>query len=356
MVKKVIGIYCGAPYPREWDETSLNEGLGGSESWAIYLSNEFANRGYKIVIFNTCSENHISKEGVEYINYLQFDSYCENNSFDYFISSRLTEEISENIKCDNIYIIAHDLVIINDDIKEKFVKKYAFLSNSGFEFFSRYNKVPLEKVMFTSNGVDASLYKDVDTYEKKNQAIWSSCPERGLVNFINYTLPYIVKEVPDFKLIVTSYNDDLPKYAINNPNVEVLYKKSSKEELAKLQMESKLWIYEPAMFETFCITAVENGFAKNALLCSDVGALKDTLNGLSTLIKSDAVYYNGNNGHFEIVDFHYRIVAHLLAKQAIKVLKDDKYRKQVADEAYNICKRYTWQAAADTWENEWNSK
>ena len=46
----------------------------------------------------------------------------------------------------------------------------------------------------------------------------------------------------------------------------------------------------------------------------------------------------------------------MITNEAIKILKDDEYRIKKAEEAYNICKRYTWAEAVETWLLEWQLK
>ena len=45
----------------------------------------------------------------------------------------------------------------------------------------------------------------------------------------------------------------------------------------------------------------------------------------------------------------------MITNEAIKILKDDEYRIKKAEEAYNICKKYTWENAADSWIKVFNN-
>ena len=101
--------------------------------------------------------------------------------------------------------------------------------------------------------------------------------------------------------------------------------------------------------ETFSITAIENGAARNALILSDWGCWYTTLKGYEGFV---------GNGLFEnpmmpMDEQYWDVYADIIARRAIKCLTNETYRKKLADSAYEVSKKYTWAYAADSFEKEW---
>ena len=363
-MKQVIGIYCGNLTDYYWDEnTILENGGGGSETWAVEIAREFQSRGFHVIVFGNPDCWKFASSGVEYVPFSMFHHRCEYQHFDYFISSRQISEIGHFLKCDNVYIMSHDICLHYadeaKDLKLDRVKKIAYLSEWHRDILEKWYKdgIPNGQMFKTINGVDPSIYSKSSEFTKENMMVWSSRSERGLRYFINWVYPAIKEKVPDFKLKVCLYLNDFSDEC--DEGIE-LFGKLGKNDLAELQMRSKLWVYPNLGFldtngmpfqETFCITAVENGLAENAIVCGDAGGLKTTLEGYSGLIGKD-IYENGYiNGHEKMVQY-----AEKLADESIKILTDDDYRLKKAAEAKSICSKYTWANSVETWLNEWNIK
>lgn len=352
-MKQVIGIYTyylgTEPF---WDASSNN--LGGSETWTIRIADELQGMGYHVIIFGNPSHWHFSQTGVEYVPRWYFEKRCEYQHFDYFISSRVASELSSAIDCDNIFIMSHEAAINMarnyQDLKPNLFKKIMCLSEwHKNALISQYLGLDDNRFALTFNGVDEALYADSDVGQKKNMMVWSSCKERGLKYFIDAIYPCVKRMIPDFELVICAYNNDVPERYKTLPGISIVGK-LSKPELAELQKRSKIWVYlnygddEETGFrahETFCISAIENGFAKNAIICSNATGLATTLSGYSGFIGTDM------DLSFENVTRERRNeLKDEIVEQTIRVLMDDDYRRRLAEESYEICKRYTWKNAA----------
>ena len=213
----------------------------------------------------------------------------------------------------------------------KRIDKIFVLSNYHKEYFcKKYGEEYRNKIKISMNGIHNELYKKNNN--KENSMIWSSCYERGLEFFINYVLPKIKKEIPDFKLKVCSYN--IPKHFSNVITLGQL----NKEQLAKEQCSAKIWCYPNLGYssfgidfrETFCITAVENAAAGNCILTTNLGGLGTTCNGINFL-KND--FYNNE----KILDLEN--YGNYLADMCIKALKNEFFT------TFNF-EKYTWENAA----------
>lgn len=351
-MKKSVGIYVG-PYYYNWDDTSVEAGIGGSESWALEVALELSKLGYEVIVYAdpvAPKELNSSCQLVPYIQY--FSDLQQGRRFDYFIYSRVIDQVSPWLKCDNIYAMAHDVTLIShrpNSYNLSRIKKVGYLSDwhkdNLLADLSHHGLVP-DRLFKTINGFSDRYY--TDTPPKSLSTVWSSSLLRGF--FMTYELVYypIIKEIPEFKIYVCSgtqapKDKELLDRASLLPNVEVLGK-LSKKELAEYQQRSMVWIYPGEFKETFCITAVENAYAGNALICPPSYGLSTTLKG-----------YNLWSGMTEVPILTFDdggASAQIYIDLALKCLRNPKLSKMYADSAKECCKYYTWSNAAKSWHDE----
>ena len=363
---KKIAIYLGEyVYGGDWDERNLEKGrIGGSEVWAIELSKEFVRRGYDVYVFASPMTDHVSESGVHYVKWDRFREYCFNLGFDHILTSRRVDEIDDDLPCDSIYLMCHDTVVINaaryEDLKlDTKVKKICAQSYYQKYMLQERYGIPDEKFMVTSEGIDMKRYRGAATVKKKDKMLWSSGVGRGIIWLVERVLPLIRAEVPDFEIDICGYYDDYMEPLFRQPGINVMGN-VAREDLVRLQKESKIWIYpnhglnseNKPNEETFSITAIENGAARNALILSDWGCWYTTLKGYEGFV---------GNGLFEnpimpMEQMHWDAYAKIIADRAIKCLTDENYRKKLADSAYEVSKKFTWAYAADSFESEWNKE
>ena len=152
--------------------------------------------------------------------------------------------------------------------------------------------------------------------------------------------------------MICSYNDDVPESYATLPGIRILGR-VSKKELAQLQLESKIWVYlnygideetgYPA-HETFCITAVENAIARNALVCSNASGLATTLEGYSGLVGTDLDLSFDNMNNETRNELKNQIV-----ERVVHLLYEDESGMEchrLAVEASSLCSKYDWWKAA----------
>ena len=80
-----IGIF--AIYQKAFDEKSIGFPLGGSETWAIQLSEAFRSLGHDVFVVCYCAKSHVSESGIRYISIKDFANYG-GWKFDFVIISR----------------------------------------------------------------------------------------------------------------------------------------------------------------------------------------------------------------------------------------------------------------------------
>ena len=222
--------------------------------------------------------------------------------------------------------------------------------------------MPVDKMMLTANGLTPpDAWDTVDAHVKKNQAVYSSSPDRGLYQLLGM-LPAIRREVPDFNLVVAygfinwesmcrhrgdaeglKFIEEI-KRAMNQPGVEYVGR-IPKRELAKRQMESKVWLFPSWFTETFCISSIEAGVSKCALLSTDLAGLSTTVGSSGILLPADGLFRNGVYPESYTSRF---------IEESVRLLKDEPYRAQWAQKAYDKMQEYQWDRIADKWIEEFN--
>jgi glycosyltransferase involved in cell wall biosynthesis/tetratricopeptide (TPR) repeat protein len=374
-----IVLWTG-PAWEPWNKAKVDEGMAGSETWASYLAREFVQKGFRTIIYNDLLiedkksfllDPVLDTKGemigeVIYRDYRNMVQDLEYDVVDYFIASRSVEPLKLNIHALRSYVMVHDIWLSADknyDTMSWRVDKYAYLSNWHRDFLSKHHGLLSDKMFLTANGQDMSLYEDVDTYTKKNQAVYSSSPDRGLYQLL-HMLPAIRKEVPDFELVVAygffnwesmarTRNDleglnfiDKIKKLMDQPGVKYVGR-ISKKELAQYEKESKIWLYPTWFSETFSCTAVAAGLSKCSIVSTDMAGLQTTIGSAGALLPPDGLSRNGDY----LASYTDRFIS-----EAVKMLTDESYRKEWADKAYNKMKEYTWSNVADGWLKEFGIK
>lgn len=366
--RKKVAIWTG-PAWEPWNKAKVDEGMAGSETWASYLAEALVLKGYDVTVYNDLLTEHKDKpllekvpgtdKAVRYVDHTYMMEHLKYDFYDHFIVSRSTDPLASQLHSHNYYVMIHDIWLSQDsnyDIRSWKVKKYAYLSEWHKHFLINHHKMPEDKMFLTANGVVKERYSDVDNYIKKNQAIYSSSPDRGLYQLLQM-VPDIRKEVPDFELVVAygfynweeaakSRNDTVSlefiakiKKLLDQPGVNYVGR-IDKETLASYQKESKVWLYPTWFAETFCIGAAENGLAKNAVLSTGVAGLLTTVKDSGILLAPDGLSRDGEYPKGYVQSF---------VEQAIKLFNDEEYRKTWADKAYQKMSEYTWDKIADSW-------
>ena len=345
---KTIGIYLGKYMPsvttgeHHWDGDTVENGMGGSETWAYEVGTRLANKGYDVTIYADPSYDQEPSPHFHLVSYQRYFYDVLRREYDYFIYSRYAsvDTITPYLKCHNVYVMVHDICIITPDNRNQIglgrVKKYCYLSDWHKDYLLQlYSKEGLNESLLhkVSNGYSEQYYKDVDLNNKTNSMTWSSSLSRGFEDFYEYVFFPVFQQVPDFKLYVCTgtvapKDYHLLRKAALLPGVEVLGK-LSKKELAQYQKQSKVWIYPGQFPETFCITAVENANAGNVIISPLSYGLSSTLQNIQYLKDLNLDILDKDNAQ-KYVDL------------TVKVLTDDSERLKLVNECMCGCKDYNW--------------
>lgn len=354
--KSMLVFYLGAGWER-WDETNLiTGGIGGSETAAIWMAREMSKIGYQVKVFADPAQDHMDMSGddVEYIHWTKYDKFAKSTYIDFLISSRTTDPLGVFHHAYRKYVWIHDIFINGNKNYNCHVDKVNYfltLSDWHKDFVHDHHGIPKDKILVTANGIDPTRYKRVNEIQKvPGQIIYSSSPDRGLDTLL-YCSDFIKQYVPNLKIIV-AYGFSNWQRAVqwrNDPN-EINYMNRIKEmlkkpyveyvgridqkRLAELQMQSSGWFQPTRFTETFCITAAENGFAKNPILASKLAGLTTTVGDNGILLDGDAY----------TVEYRQKFI-----EQAVKLLTEKDYWNYWSEKSYNQMRKFTWANVAKQW-------
>jgi len=363
--KPRVAIYTG-PAWEKWGRETVDQGMAGSETWAAELAAEFSRLGLDTYVFNDCIHEEKDRDGVSYMHYGKYFEWSKYLHVDFLIMSRTCELYKlGKLHAGRVDVMVHDIWLSQDkgyDTKKWAVKKFGVLSEWHREFFTRHHDITPEKTFLTANGVRQELYEDVQVLEKKNMAVYSSSPDRGLLQLLNM-LPHIREEVPEFELVVAygfenwekaakARNSEKEmslinkiKEALKQPGVKYVGR-VSKKQLSEYQKMSKIWAYPTWFTETFCISAVEAGLAKNAIITTPLGGILTTVGEAGSYIAGPDTVHPTQWSFTE--DYQKRFLS-----EVIKMLKDEPYRWYWAEKAYKKVSAYSWEVIARDWLVEW---
>lgn len=253
-----------------FDENSLNKsGLGGSETWAVQLSNAFKERNIDVTVMCSCNA-HVANNGVQYASFSEFNNIMKTQKFDLCIISRFYSDligvIDECKACDNVWIQAHDPIIFGDTFDSikclPCFKGVATLSAYQERTLHEKNGVDWCCMARTGNGVDTRLFEGLDFTAKNKRLLHSSCFYRSgkiMKDEIAMRLGLLMDGGVDF----CSYADSPKEY----DNVYSKYIGSfNKSDLYRQMAERYCWFYPLTMDETFCITMIENVMCENDII------------------------------------------------------------------------------------------
>lgn len=295
----------------EWDgETLYTKGLGGSETFTVKYGETLAEMGYQVIVFCNCLQQIIHKN----VHYIPIEKYIEflcGYRIDVCLINRYPSYIHTTIlKAKRTYFISHDLTS-EDTLIPTSANLTGLLFLSEFQkrqFLSLYSMFE-DRCSLISYGIDSSLFpeselssiKDIENAHWTNpdneiNFIYPSFPNRGLLPLLEI-FPTILTRFPNAKLhifcemkqywvqkyhkeVIDKIEDILDK---GNPNI-INHGWVNGEELRKFWKKAHVWLYPCTFEETFCMTALESAMSKTLIICSNTGALPETVGDRGLII------------------------------------------------------------------------
>lgn len=315
-------------------DTLKRKGMGGSESAVILASEQLAEQGFDVTVYNACDEEG-STPGVykgvtykplstigqgedvydvvissrcvtpfvpqQYFNYPQ----TTNRKFDY----RAFDKMRNNAKLKVFWM--HDTFCWGDDILEDLVTANAideiwtlsdfhamYVMNCSHPRMRNY-EVLRRKVWTTRNGI-VKYFDSVDLESKDpNMFIFNANMSKGLDPLLNLVWPQVKQRMPDARLTVIGGFYKLGK-AFAEDNEETEFNKIagshfndptitftgiiSQADVATLSAKASFFIYPTALPETYSISTLEALYANTPILTCRFGAMEETASQFSEYI------------------------------------------------------------------------
>ena len=239
-MKKIIAIICdNGPIYESYD-------MGGSETWAIEISKQFAYNDYYVMIFSA-SNQWISCDNIEYIPISRLENIISHVKIEYtfifrYIFTQTLDILSKYINNKKIYWICHDIIAMIDNkpvnserIQNNYwlntnLNKFICMSAFGKECIKQFIPVSDNQFEIIGNGINFDFINKDNNAEKDNSFLWSSRHERGLKLFAEEIFPIIKEKYPESKIYVAQYTNSLPQEYLDNENI-VFLGKLTKEQL-----------------------------------------------------------------------------------------------------------------------------
>ena len=358
----------GGFYP--WTGSNiLTTGVGGSETYIIEMAryikqNEFFDN---IIVFcNTPEEKDEIFEGVNYQHLNKYYEFINNNYIHTCIVSRFSEYLPVTFSgfVENVYFVVHDLkpsgIVIPIDPK---LKNIFCLTEWHSEYLSNIFPTLKHIIVPFYYGIDDSVdgfpniqNNNIDQYKQKYKFIYSSYPNRGLLellqmwreiyNFQPKSTLHIYSNIenewsnrvePDKMLKIKEL---LYSYLKQNIGVHY-YGWVSKKELSKAWKTSQYWLYPCTFMETFCLTALEAAKSKTLAITNNLAALKNTVGNRGIIIEGDPTTR----------EWQEKTLKHI--KELLTTDKNDYFYKEHIENNYNWALNLSWNNQANKLLNEY---
>lgn len=141
----------GGPHFEEWGHTSLEKGIGGSETAVIELAKEWAALGYDVTVYCDCGDTGGLHDGVTYKPYYTFNWKDE---FNILILWRSPHLVNDSIKAKKLFMDLHDVPSPSQYTPDVVNKLDKIFVKSKYHR-SLLPKIPDNKFVIISNGIRA---------------------------------------------------------------------------------------------------------------------------------------------------------------------------------------------------------
>lgn len=347
--KPVFTLFTGKAW-EPWNGSSLeNEGLGGSETAAIYIARAFEKKGYRSVIFGDCAGLEGVVDGVEYVDSKHFARWVASTHMNIFVSCRRPSVFSEAIRADWKGCFATDTEFHEKEIHlDKYDRMIAISTAQAQLLVDKYG-IPAEKMHVSRCGVDLDRFNQI-VPRQKGKLIYTSGPNRGL-DILLKLFPKIRKEFPEATLHVfygfnyleaeaqekkdaaISKSIEKLKKSFEQPGV-VFHGRVPLPKLTQEILSASLWAYPTFFHENFCISAVEAMAAGVPVITTDYAAFPTTVGDAGILIPGDP---------------NTEIYQKRFVEECLLMLKDENRWKTYSRRGRERARLFPWSSIADEW-------
>jgi hypothetical protein len=292
-----VAILCsGNGFP--WDPSNTEKGINGSEEAVIYLANCMSQQLYRVVVFNSVSDNSPHTTSFSNPRYMNFNKCLgegdTEKSFDIVIVWRFYDNLPLANKMTknggHVYFWPHDNICASQKIEDKLhlFHKYMFLSDiQRKNYCDICCKIREKPYLTVGNGINRKT-DPVFSLTKRMKFVYASNYARGLTHALNLW-PKIKERFPEATFDIYYGRQTWttwPDYKVNELIIKIqsLRYLGVKEmgqvghtELDKVFDEAQFLLYPCDFEETFCITAIKAQAKGCIVLTTPLAALSETV-------------------------------------------------------------------------------
>lgn len=271
--------------PKNWNDTNLEGGIGGSEAMMILYARQLASLGHEVHCYSP------SQYGATYhaVQWHQWAWWSQRPELDVVISLRTPQPLYDVPDCPVRVFWANDQKCdaLPEAVEQGIVNCIMFISHYQSSRYMRlYPQIPTRLFLVSSAGVDFSAY-EASPQKVELLCIHCSSPERGLEHLIRLW-PRILAKVPNAYLRVTG---GFELYGASREEARkgagALYEKLRplpnaqyvgivcRHNLRDLMQMAAVMLYPSIYDEMCCIAALEAQAAQCPLVTTNRGALSE---------------------------------------------------------------------------------
>jgi glycosyltransferase involved in cell wall biosynthesis len=355
---KDIAFLCGNT-AREWDETALKEGIGGSEEAIIHLSRILGKRGYNVEVFNNCGIEEKRFGNVVYKPFYTFNPRDKRELVVLWRSPKLAEHF---INADKIFVDLHD-VIQNGEFNQKRLSNIDKVFVKSEFHKSLFPNIPNEKFVVVPNGIESDKFAPGDVVRDPNLIINTSSPDRGINGIIDL-FERVKKECPQAKMkwcygwdvfdVVNKDNDEMMAWKksviekMEKAGVENLGR-INHDEIIKLHKQANILAYPTDFAEIDCIAVSKALAAGNIVVATDFSSIGEKAK-FGYWVKSKTNKDNWcqpGRFDFSIIDEETK---NEWVKQCVKALKGGMSEETRQEQMKWAKEKFDWEKVVDVWE------
>lgn len=293
-----VTFLCGQTFER-WDATSLQDGVGGSEKMVILLAREFAKAGKRVDVYGHPKPENAYKT-FDKVTYRPSSSFNPLLKRDTLIIWRHWGFLDAPLKARKIFLDLHDVQVPSDFKPGRLARLAGIFFKSNFHLDPVKAVCPpglaivtrngtanpvgsaarnLRKIVFTSSG-DRGLLRSLRIFAR----VRAIHPDSEFHSFYGFTPLYAKKAAEqEYQFFgdvlcerhMNDYAEDC--FDLGTKVGARFHGRVGSDALAAELETSSIWLYPTRFPEISCISAMEAQAAGCLPVCTDYGALKETV-------------------------------------------------------------------------------
>lgn len=355
MTPRII-FWCGRSLEPWAPPTLTTTGIGGSETAVVHIAKKFAEKGYRVDVYNGAERFEGVYDGVGYFDpgRLRAGEKC-----DVLVSWRNPGAYQLPVEAKTRLCWLHDLNY-GPGAGPDLAKFDRVMGVSQWHADHLAQTYDLTNVDYVPNGIDLSRFGEVKKVPFR--VVYGSSPDRGL-KLLLALWPLVVAVEPEATLHIAYGWENIDKRIANGDQHFADLKRDVTEridampsvtwrgrlpqdELARFYGEAWVWAYPSDFLEVSCITAMEAMAGGAVPVTSAAGALKETI--------GDAGYVVGAatdpDGRKRLAALpHSRAWQEVYVSVLRGVLCEANARLTRMHAGRERAKQFTWDASAERW-------